>query len=280
MGSQAELGGAYVSLCNQTHPLDGANTLRGESFDFHLLNVSAAIPVLNRQPATVIKMSHNHESYRIFKEKFNLDKPILFTPAYLRGDIEQTIQDILNADGSVSLTRQIEAQNNMDDWGSYAVPGLLNCLTNCSTAEAKAKASQRLPINAQTKLLTEYINRDVGEEEEARQKAENKNIRKANRELKPWFYELPTEPTPEQQEAHTKRVAEVEQYWAAWWETNKAKWDYSAGEKVGIFFLDTRFAKYWSNLLRLDFGKSHIDKKPVLEPFLAIPITLAVSSVF
>ena len=51
--------------------------------------------------------------------------------------------------------------------------------------------------------------------------------------------ELPTEPTPEQQEAHTKRVAEVEQYWAAWWEANQAKWDYSAGEKVGIFFLDT-----------------------------------------
>ena len=52
---------------------------------------------------------------------------------------------------------------------------------------------------------------------------------------------------------------------------------------MSIFFTDTRFAKYWGNLLRLDFGISHVDKKPVLESLLSklkYSITLAVSSVF
>ena len=229
----------------------------------------------------------NRESYRIFKEQFSLDKPILFNSRYnLSGeDLEQTINDILNLDGSVSLTRQIEAQENMDDWGRYAVPGLMYCLTNCVSDEAKAKASQRLAVNAQTKLFTEYTRRELAAEEEQRQKDENKKIRKANRALKEWFYQHPAdkEATAEQQKAHQDRVKEVEGFWATWWETNKVDWEYGGLEKVSIFFFDTRFAKYWGNLIRLDFGKSHIDKKPVLGTVLSklkYSITLAVSSVF
>ena len=114
---------------------------------FILLNVSAGDPGAQQAAGDGnqdAQKSDNRESYRIFKEQFNLDKPILFNTRYgLDGsDIENAIQDILNADGSVTLTQQIEAQNNMDDWGRYAVPGLLDCLTNCTSDEAKAKASQ------------------------------------------------------------------------------------------------------------------------------------------
>jgi len=229
----------------------------------------------------------NRESYRIFKEQFSLDKPIIFNTRYnLDGsDLEGTIQDILNLDGAVSLATQIEAQENMDDWGRYAVPGLMHCLTQCASEAAKAKASQRLAVNAQTALLTEYTKRDLAPEEELRQKEENKRIRKTNRDLKLKFYSVldAEKPSPEELQAHQERMKAVEGFWTNWWTENQAQWSYSAGEKVVIFFFDTRFSKYWSNLLRLDFGKSHIDKKPVLGTVLSklkYSITLAVSSVF
>ena len=52
---------------------------------------------------------------------------------------------------------------------------------------------------------------------------------------------------------------------------------------MSIFFLDTRFAKYWGNLIRLNFGVSHLDKRPVLEKVLSklkYSLSLAVTSVF
>ena len=177
----------------------------------------------------------------------------------------------MNLDGSASLARQIEAQENMDDWGRYAVPGLMYCLTKCTSEEAKAKASQRLAVNAQEQLLTEYTKRDLAPEEELRQKEANKKIRAANRELKAWFYNAmkSEDSTPEALKAHQERIAAVEGFWATWWQENESQWSYSMGQKVGIFFFDTRFAKYWGNLLRLDFGKSHIDKKPVVDTVLS-----------
>ncbi|MEC7750246.1 MAG: ABC transporter permease [Myxococcota bacterium] len=260
---------------------------------FILLNVSAGDPGAQQAAgdgSQDAQKGDSRESYRIFKEQFNLDKPILFNTRYsLDGaDVAAAIGDILNEEGSVPLTRQIEAQNNMDDWGGYAVPGLLDCLVNCQTEAARAKASQRLAINAQEKLLTGYIDSDVSKEEAARQKAKNREIRKSNTELATWSYEAwgkaAANPDDEKSKTtHGKRVGEVEAFWATWWTKNESRWDYTTGEKVSIFFFDTRFAKYWSNLLRLDFGKSHLDKKPVLETVLSklkYSITLAVSSVF
>ena len=67
------------------------------------------------------------------------------------------------------------ALSRSSHWQSQ-VPGLLKCLENCATEAAKAKASQRLAINAQSKLLTGYIDGKVSAEEAARQKAENKKM--------------------------------------------------------------------------------------------------------
>jgi peptide/nickel transport system permease protein len=246
---------------------------------FVLLNIGAGDPGTQQfsgdgnQDA---EKGDNRESYRIFKEQFGLDKPILFNTRYAleKTDIERTLLDTLNSDESVALSRQIEAQEEMDDWGRYAVPGLIDCLTRCDDKRVRAKASQRLVINAQAMLYTEYTERKLSLEEESRQKAENKQIRKANASLKQWSY---TGDSP------TERVELVHAFWTNWWKENQNQWAYSASQKLSIFFVDTRFAKYWGNLLRLDFGKSHIDKKPVLGTVLSklkYSITLAVSSVF
>lgn len=246
---------------------------------FVLLNIGAGDPGTQQfsgdgnQDA---EKGDNRESYRIFKEQFGLDKPVLFNTRYnlVKRDIESTILDTLNRDSAVALSRQIEAQEDMDDWGRYAVPGLIECLLSCADQAVKAKASQRLAINAQALLYTEYTERSLSPEEEARQKQANKDIRSANESLKSWLYTIDSPPA---------RVEAVNGFWSNWWKDNQSQWTYSTSQKVSIFFSDTRFAKYWGNLLRLDFGKSHIDKKPVLETVLSklkYSITLAVSSVF
>ena len=40
-------------------------------------------------------------------------------------------------------------------------------------------------------------------------------------------------------------------------------------QKVTAFFFDTRFAKYWSNLVHLDFGVSTADRRPVFDTVLS-----------
>ena len=246
---------------------------------FVLLNIGAGDPGTQQAGADGsqdAENSENQESYRIFKEQFGLDKPILVNTRFglTRADIEGALKARLNVDGSASLAEQIKAQENLDDWGKYAVPSLIECLTNCADLVLRAKSSQRLAISAQTPLYTEYTERELAPEEERRQKAENKKIRKANANLKRHTYrETDTD----------ERAKAVQEFWMQWWQTHQSRWDYSAADKIGIFLLDTRFAKYWGNLLRLDFGKSHINKKPVLETVfqkLKYSLTLAVSSVF
>src|SRR5262249_38079962 len=41
-----------------------------------------------------------------------------------------------------------------------------------------------------------------------------------------------------------------------WYGEHRERFEYSTGEKFRRFFLDTRFAAYWRNLARLDFGVS------------------------
>src|SRR5690606_6211594 len=48
----------------------------------------------------------------------------------------------------------------------------------------------------------------------------------------------------------------------------KDRFEYSGSEKLRILCLDTRFARYWGNLIRADFGVSLIDKKPVIDTII------------
>ncbi len=246
---------------------------------FVLLNIGAGDPDTQQagtDGSQDAENSENQESYRIFKEQFGLDKPILVNTRFglTRADIEGALKARLNLDGSTSLAEQIRAQENLDDWGKYAVPSLIECLTKCADPVLRAKSSQRLAISGQTPLFTEYTERELSPAEELRQKTENKKIRKANANLQRNTYT---------EKDSVERTKAVQEFWTRWWATHQSKWDYSLSDKIGIFLLDTRFAKYWGNLLRLDFGKSHINKKPVLETVLQklkYSLTLAVSSVF
>ena len=70
--------------------------------------------------------------------------------------------------------------------------------------------------------------------------------------------------------------------WNTWYKANEADFSYTFGERLEVFFFDTRFAKYWHNLARLNFGVSHVDKRLVLQKVISklkYSITLSFSSV-
>lgn len=49
--------------------------------------------------------------------------------------------------------------------------------------------------------------------------------------------------------------------WPAWWAANRAAYE---ARPLAQLVLDTRFARFWQNVLALDFGRSFIDRTPVL----------------
>ena len=69
-----------------------------------------------------------NESYRLFKQQFNLDKPILFNTrfALATADVRPVAEADVNLSGDVPPGERIEAQEQIDNWGQYAVPALID----------------------------------------------------------------------------------------------------------------------------------------------------------
>ncbi len=210
------------------------------------------------------------ESYRLFKEQFNLDKPILLNTRYglETKRVRKTMADMLQLDGDVAVGKRMDLSEQLENWGWYAIPALIDLLQNDPSPEVRAFASERLTIHAQRPLLSP-TNRRLTPEERDR----NREVARDNGRVLAWKY------GPDADQA---RIDEVTAFWVSWQAERASEWEYSGSDKLRILFLDTRFAKYWGNLARLDFGISHRDKEPVLETVLyklRYSITLSLSAV-
>jgi peptide/nickel transport system permease protein len=91
-------------------------------------------------------------------------------------------------------------------------------------------------------------------------RAENRELSKRNSAVKDWRWG---------DDATDADKAEVIGKWKGWFVDNESTYTYTTNEKVSAFFFDTRFAKYWSNLIHLDFGVSTADRRPVFETVLS-----------
>ncbi|MCP4871291.1 MAG: ABC transporter permease [Proteobacteria bacterium] len=210
------------------------------------------------------------ESYRLFKEQFNYDKPILFNTRFgLDTDrIRSSLRQLLELDGEVSTGKRIALMEDLENWGWYAIPALIDLLQNDAEPQVRALASQRLTTHAQRSLLNPTGRALTDTERET-----NRVRATENTEVLTWRYVASDD---------AARVAEVTAFWVQWHADRADQWDYSGKDKAAIFFLDTRFAKYWGNLIRLDFGISHRDKQPVIKTVfskLRYSITLAFTAV-
>lgn len=192
------------------------------------------------------------EAYRIFKTQFNLDKPVIFNTRFLlkTKTVRKYLHDIVNEDNRVKMRDIIKAQDILEDLGQDSVPALVEIINSEKNLKIRDMAMRILVQNAQRPLRGQYSKR-----QDEKTKELNREIDRENQEIK-------TLTCPEN--ATEKEKQEVIRKWNEWYCKHKDRFHYSPWRVVTTFLFDTRFAKYWWNLLHLDFGVSHVDKEPVI----------------
>jgi hypothetical protein len=224
------------------------------------------------------------EAYRIFKEQFHLDKPVLFNFRYAleEEEILTYLSHIARQSEDPSLKNIIHAEETLESYGQYAVPHIVKIILATKNEEIRRAAVKKFSENARGRFFREYsqIEGTQAEELMARFKKEfpdfkqkdkklyraellnfvNRNINERNAYIRGLWYRK-QDPEPKKK----KVIEEIN----TWYKSHLRWYQYSGWEKAKITFWDTRFAHYWWNLLHLDFGISHRDKKPVLPEVLS-----------
>ena len=241
---------------------------------FAVLNFAPGKPGAGKQStdlAADMRGEATQESYRIFREQFNLDKPVLVNTLFALGedDVLEQLRILAGLDPATPAER-VGAQDVLESHGQYAIPALIE-----TVAKADAAGEQRLRdvgayilrLNARRPLIDPF---DPAPSEEVRRR--NEAISAENARLRELRYGL------EDDEATKQRVIAA---WMAWFDQNRDRFVYSGADRLRIFFLDTRFARYWQNLMRLDFGVSLVSREPVMDTLvskLRYSVSLSVTS--
>src|SRR5262245_48292722 len=223
---------------------------------FAVLNLAPGRPG-SQQSADLAKNARNEsteESYRIFREQFDLDKPVLFNTRFALSR-DEVLPDVRIAAGSVpaGAAERIAAQNRLEDYGNYAVPHLISIVREADAAGAttvRDSAVYFLRIAAPRRLLHPFDKHPT-----SATRAYNEEVQAELGELRKLRYAL---------DAPEEEKKQVVSAWLSWYEARAARFRYGLRDEIAILFLDTRFARYWGNLLRLDFGVSLVSREPVL----------------
>lgn len=209
------------------------------------------------------------EAVLFFRRQFDLDKPILWNTRFAlsREEVRELIVTAQALEGDPTPAQRIAAKDALGDYGNYLVRHLVPMLSEDTSPEVRRLAAQYLTTAAALPLVSERIGDPTAARDENR-------VRGAfNEEVRAWKCAADAPPACQ---------AEVTAKWQAWWETNRARYEYSFGEKVSSFFFDTRFANYWWKLVHLDLGVSPNTRIPVLDTLsekLKYSVSLSLTSV-
>ncbi len=195
------------------------------------------------------------ESYRIFREQFHLDKPILLNTRFAleRADVERLLAKVARVVDATAAER-VEAQDALEDLGAYAVPHLI-ALLDAPDRRLRDAATYFLRLNA-LRPLEDPFNPSPSPVVQAR----NRAIDHENATLRTLRFSL-DDPEPEK--------LEIVAAWKRWYAAHGERFSYGLADEVRIFFFDTRFAAYWKNLVRLDFGVSLTSREPVVRTLVS-----------
>ena len=214
-----------------------------------------------------------NEGYRIFKEQFNLDKPILLNTRWSmdQEDVEELMSvylDFSHPDAKEACTPEdgptcrarppigdvVRTQDEIEDLGGDIVEHLYAIAKNHPDERYRWYAVQRLAVNSKRKLVGEFDTGGLSDEA----KQLNREIDRENTLVFTWRYNQDDPP---------EKKAEVQASWDAWWATNHARYEVGGFGVVGKTFSDTRFFRYWDNLASWppNLGVSSLDRKPILD---------------
>jgi peptide/nickel transport system permease protein len=195
------------------------------------------------------------ESYRIFREQFHLDKPVLFNTRYTtnRDDVLRDVRVAADVTEGTSAER-IAAQERLEDYGGFAVPHLVKSLDD-PDARVRDSAAYFLRLTAVRPLIDPF---NPNPNEALRQ--QNRAIDRENAELRELRFAF---------DAPESKKREVIDGWKRWYQKTAGRFEYGFWEKVRITFVETRFAHYWKNLVKLDFGVSLVNREPVVRTLIS-----------
>ena len=222
---------------------------------FTLINLAPGNPGQAGGAEQQTGSSTQSEAVIFFKRQFDLDKPILLNTRFALSsdDVRALVVTAQRIEGDPTPAEVIAAKEALEDSGNYLVRHLLPILESDPNPEVRRLAADYLTTAAALAFVSERI----GDETVAR--TENRSRGAYNQAIKEWRC------TPD---AGAACVADVTTKWKAWWELERARYEYTTGEKIHAFFLDTRFANYWWKLLHLDLGVSPNNRIPVLDTLL------------
>jgi peptide/nickel transport system permease protein len=224
---------------------------------FVFLNLASGRPGATQGDSDMVSSARGEateEANQVFREQFGLEKPVLFntrfwlSSAQVRRDLTVVARVVL-----APIGERIDARDRLVDLGNYAVPHLMAIMSDADAAGENAlrdTAAYFLRWCAPRREINPYDPRPTPEE-----RAYNDDVAAERAALRPLRYAFDA-PEPE------KRA--VLRGWTRWYEGARARFEYDALTRLRIFFLDTRFATYWRNLIRLDFGVSVATREPVM----------------
>jgi peptide/nickel transport system permease protein len=118
------------------------------------------------------------------------------------------------------------------------------------TQKLRFLAAQRLSVNARSPLVVR-----PGEQATEAERSRNAEVSRMNAQMARWTWALGAP------EADRDMVIAS---WESWWDTEAPGMSPSLSRNLYMLFLETRFARYFANLLRLDFGTSIRYNRPVM----------------
>ncbi len=214
-----------------------------------------------------------NEGYRIFKEQFNLDKPILLNTrwAMSEDDVIALMSVYLDfthpnakeacepADGADCRVKPpigdvVRTQDEIEDLGNDIVAHLYSIAKTHPDERYRWYAVQRLAVNSKRKLVGEFDTGKLSDET----KQFNREVDQENTLVFTWRYE---------QDATAEEKAAVMANWDTWYTKHKGRYELSGGQTAAKTVVDTRFFRYWDNLASWppNLGVSSLDRKPILE---------------
>lgn len=229
---------------------------------FLVLNLAPGRPGAQNQSGDVAAEARSEatqESFRLFREQFNLDKPVLLNTRFALDtrDVRRDVEIIAQARPATAAER-VEARERVEDLGNYAVPHLMTILDEADAGGDTMLRDTTVYLLRLTAPRRRVDPHDTSPSPEVR--AANDEIDRERSELSALRYAF------DAPEADKRAAIEG---WRAWYARVKERFEYGALDKVRIFFLDTRFATYWGNLLQLDFGVSLATREPVLRTLVS-----------
>ena len=175
---------------------------------FLVLNLAPGHPGGNQLAsdlAASVKGAATDESHRIFREQFALDRPVLLnTYMWLeREEVAAALADMAGHEGATAGDR-IRAQQQIEDWGRWAVPHLVAEMNEADEALIRDVAVYTLRLAARRPLVDPFATRPTPE-----QRAENQRRNAENERVRGMRYAL------DAPEAEKQRVVGE---WSAWYE--------------------------------------------------------------